>query len=344
MVPETRQTDRAFHQPDPERIARERRGLWIACTLEVAGLLVFVAIFNFIVPGWGNRLTGASLIFLGLLMSLIPAALWLLFFYQQDRLEPEPKQKIVNVFVLGGLVTAAVAQPLLSGAFAVNEWLYSSWIVQLLGGILLVGVVQELVVYLVVRYSVYGDPEFDERVDGVIYATAAGLGVATVLNFEYVIAHGGVDLGIGSMRMVVNALAHGSFAGVLGYFMGQARFEKTPAYYLPAGFGLAATLNGLFFFVEDRVAGNGFVVNTWNSLLFATVVAGLTLAAVFWLINRANEETMRLALAPAGMGGMSPVATGPVAELTTPEPGEGSVRSDVEPFESTLPDETGGDQ
>ena len=41
-------------------------------------------------------------------------------------------------------------------------------------------------------------------------------------------------------------------AGVLGYFMGQAHFEKTPAYYMPLGGALAAVLNGLYFFLLDR--------------------------------------------------------------------------------------------
>jgi RsiW-degrading membrane proteinase PrsW (M82 family) len=98
----------------------------------------------------------------------------------------------------------------------------------------------------------FDHPEFDERVDGVIYAIAAGLGLATILNFEYVYSRNGVDLDIGSIRMVINTLAHASFAGVMGYFLGQARFEKTPVYYLPAGLTLAAVLNGLFFFLLDR--------------------------------------------------------------------------------------------
>jgi RsiW-degrading membrane proteinase PrsW (M82 family) len=149
----------------------------------------------------------------------------------------------------------------------------------------------------VVRYGIYADPEFDERVDGVIYAIAAGLGLATVLNFNYVLEHGGVDLGIGSVHVVVTALAHASFAGILGYFIGQARFEKTPVFYLPAGLALAALLNGVFFLLEDRVTTDGLSVNPWNGLLLALVMAGVSLAAVFWLVQRSNEETLRVAAA-----------------------------------------------
>ena len=287
----------AFYHPDPEHIAHNRRGFWIAALIELVGLLVFVGLFNLVFDRIGDGLNGFVLIFLGLLMSLVPAVLWLGFFYRMDRLEPEPKNKLIGVFVLGALATAAVAIPFLEGFFAIDTWLYDSFASQLVGGILLVGFVEEAVVYLVVRYGIYADPEFDERVDGVIYAIAAGLGMATVLNFNYVWAHGGVDLGIGSVRVVVTALAHASFAGILGYFIGQARFEKTPPLYLPAGLALAALLNGVFFLLEDRVTAAGLSVNPWNGLLLALVMATVSLAAVFWLVQRSNEETLRVAKA-----------------------------------------------
>lgn len=294
-MPSTPTADSAFYHPDAEHIAHNRRGFWIAALIELVGLLIFVGLFNLIFDRIGDGLNGFTLIFLGLLMSLVPAVLWLGFFYRMDRLEPEPKQKLIGVFILGALVTAGVAIPFLENFVAIDTWLYDSFASQLVGGILLVGFVEEAVVYLVVRYGIYADPEFDERVDGVIYAIAAGLGMATVLNFNYVLEHGGVDLGIGSVRVVVTSLAHASFAGILGYFIGQARFEKTPIFYLPAGLALAALLNGVFFLVEDRVTGAGLGVNPWNGLLLALVVAGVCLATVFWLVNRSNEETLRVA-------------------------------------------------
>src|SRR5690606_34230165 len=136
------------------------------------------------------------------------AALWLAIFYRLDRLEPEPKHMVLNVYLVGALLTAALHGPILQGVFNVNQWLYNNWWSHLLGGILVVGFLEQFIVYLAVRYVIFDDPEFDERVDGVIYAVAAGLGVATILNFNYVLQHGGVDLNIGSIRMVVHALAH----------------------------------------------------------------------------------------------------------------------------------------
>jgi len=278
-----------------EKVARNRRGLWISVIIALLGLLAFVAVFNLVVPGFGAELDGAPLILLGLVFSVIPAALWLVVFYRMDRLELEPKRMVFNVFLIGALVAAALHAPILNGIFAVNDWLYSSWWSQLLGSIVIIGMVEQAFVWAIVRYTVFSSPEFDERVDGVIYAIAAGLGVATVLNFQYVLSRGGVDLDIGSIRMVVTAMAQASFAGVLGYFIGQARFERTPVYYMPMGLTITAVISGLFAFLLDRTSGGALNAFPWTDLLFAAIVAVVSMGIVFWLIARANEETLRLA-------------------------------------------------
>jgi len=136
---------------------------------------------------------------------------------------------------------------------------------------------------------------------------AAGLGVATVTNFNYVLRHGGVDLDMGSIRMVVNTLGFASFAGVLGYFIGQARFEKTPLYYVPGGLAIAATLTGLYFFLLDRVGGSGLAASAWRDLVLAAVVAVATTAAVGWLVQRTNAETRRVARLTASGDAWEPI-------------------------------------
>ena len=280
---------------EPTRKSRNRRGLWFAVIIALAGLLAFVAVFNLVIPNW-RWPRRRPLIGLGFSSPWFLPSLALLF-YRRDRLEPEPKQMVFNVFLLGIFVTAALHAPILDGVFAVNEWLYANWWSQLLGNILVIGFVEQVIVWGIVRYTVFSHPEFDERVDGVIYAIAAGLGVATVLNFQYVLSRGGVDLSIGSIRMVVTSMAQASFAGVLGYFIGQARFERTPVYYMPLGLTVAATINGLFAFLLERTSAGALNSYPWTDLLLAAAVAAISMAVVFWLIARANEETLRLAQA-----------------------------------------------
>ena len=260
-----------------------------------------------------------TLVVLGVILSVVPAAIWLAIFYRADRAEPEPKQLVITVYLAGLLVAVALNQLVLNVIFDVESWMFDFWWSQFFGEILIVGFLSMGAVYLVVRFLVFMQPEFDERMDGIIYAVAAGLGVATVSNFNYVLSHGGVDLDIGSIRMVVNTLGFASFAGVLGYFMGQARFEKTPLYYVPGGLVIAATLTGLYFFLLDRVGGSGMSSSAWRDLILAAVVAVASTAAVGWLVQRSNAETRRLSRLAASGDAWEPLPAAeaaPVAEVT----------------------------
>ncbi len=303
--------------PNPATGARrvgERPGMWRAALWALLGLLAFVAFFNWLLPDIGDNLNEGGLITLGLLFSVVPALLWLVISYRLDEREPEPKRVVLAVYAVALLLTAALYPAVVQGLYQVDSWLYVTWWGQLLGEVLLVGALSMGIVYAAVRVVVYATPEFDERLDGIIYGMAAALGVATVVNFLYVLQHGGVDLDIGSIRMVINAMGFASFGGVLGYFLGQARFEQTPAYYLPAGVGLAAFLTGLYFFLLDRTASGPFGGDGWRDLLLAAFLALLAIAAVAYLVNRTNEETSRVAGLTAAGDAWTPIA--PVATVT----------------------------
>jgi RsiW-degrading membrane proteinase PrsW (M82 family) len=274
------------------KVTRDRRGLWQAGVIEVVALVAFVALVAWIAPRLPPTLEGTPLILAGIILAVIPALIWLVFFYQQDRLEPEPKRYVIGVFILGALLASAVALPVIEDLFQVQDWLYRSTWVYVLGSILIIGFTEEFLKYAAVRYTVYPSTEFDERVDGVVYATAAGLGFATMLNFHYVVDNNGVALGVGAIRIAIIALAHASFAGVMGYFLGQAKFEDKGPWYLPLGLTLTAVLNGLFFYVQDVATRRGIEFNPWNGMIAAVVIALATFAVVFFLIRSANRETL----------------------------------------------------
>jgi RsiW-degrading membrane proteinase PrsW (M82 family) len=279
------------------KVTKERPGTWRAGLGLIVGQLAFVLIVELLVTLLKPTLTGWALFLTGLVLAVIPALIWLVFFYQQDRLEPEPKGYVLSVFILGALLAQGVGTPLLEDVFQVSRWLPTGAWVNILGSILVVGVVQEFLKYAAVRYSIYPLAEFDERADGVIYGTAVGLGYATMLNINYVVASGGVNLQAGVIRIVVTALAQASFSGLSGYFLGRAKFEDEPAWWLPSGVALAAVLNGLFTYVRGEItttalslSGGGF--NPWPGLILAAAVAGVTFGALFYLIRRANKITL----------------------------------------------------
>ena len=267
--------------------SQHRDSIWQADLISLGLLIVFVlAVFG--LEAWVKPVfTQSSLILTGVILALIPAVLWLAFFYRRDRLEPEPKTMVIQVFFLGGLLAAAIGTPLLNNVFQISEWLNTNFWTRLLGGILVIGFTQEFLKYAAVRWTVYKSEEFDEPVDGIIYATATGLGYAAMLNLQFVVESGGVDLGAGVIRITIVSLAHASFAGVVGYFLGIEKFQERPAWFTSLGVVIAAVLNGVFFTLRSTLTTSGFSqANTWLGFILAAVLAGVTTYFLSTAISR----------------------------------------------------------
>jgi RsiW-degrading membrane proteinase PrsW (M82 family) len=279
------------------KVTRARPSVWRAGLGYILGQVAFVLIVDALIALVDPVLTGWPLVTAGVGVAVVPALIWLGLFYQQDRLEPEPKGYVLTVFILGAILAQGVGIPLLKEVFAVQRWLPLEPWSNVVGAILVVGITQEFLKYAAVRYSIYETVEFDERIDGVVYATAAALGYATMLNVHYVVANEGVNLQAGVIRIVVTALAQASFAGLSGYFLGRAKFEEEPIWWLPSGLALAAVLNGLFTVARGeltttrlQLTGGGF--NPWPGLVLATVVALATFGGLYYLMRRANRITL----------------------------------------------------
>lgn len=269
----------------------ERKHIWRDEFVLIVSMIVFVGVVYALDNAIQPVFTPNALLLTGAFLSLVPAGIWLVFFYLQDRAEPEPKSFVLAIFALGALLAAAIGIPLLENVFRISNWIYRDTLAAILGGILVVGFTQEYLKYAAVRYSIYNSDEFDEPTDGVIYATAAGLGYATVLNINFVVSNGGVDLGAGVIRIAVVALAQASFAGVTGYFLGRAKFESEPIWWMPLGITLAATFNGLFHWLlgvltRPTITLTGATSNVWMGLVLAALVAFGTSGVILWLVRQ----------------------------------------------------------
>lgn len=275
----------------------ERKHVWRDEILLIVSLIVFVGIVYTLDGALQPAFTSSTLLLTGVFLAIVPAAIWLVFFYLQDRAEPEPKGFVLGVFALGALLAAGVGIPLVNNVFRTSHWIYTDTLTTILGGILVVGFTQEFLKYAAVRYSIYNSGEFDEPTDGVIYATAAGLGYATVLNIQFVVSNGGVDLGAGVIRIAVVALAQAAFSGITGYFLGRAKFESEQIWWMPLGITLAAIFNGIFNWLQGivtqpRITLSGTTTNTWMGLVLASAVALATTGLILWLVRR-NLKSMQ---------------------------------------------------
>lgn len=277
------------------KVVRNRSSLWWASLAGLAGLVAFVALVAFLAGLTRPHLQGLGLVLAGVILSLVPALVWGALFYIQDVQEPEPKQVVLSVFLLGALLARAVGMPVVNDLFRVPQWINAGPLYHILAAVLVVGFTQQFLIYAAVRYSVFNSAEFDERVDGVVYGTAAALGYATMLNVQYVVASGGLDLVSGIIRITVTALALASFGGLSGYFLGRCKFEDEPLWWMPAGLTLAAVLDGLFTYVRGEITttaiglkGGGY--NPWPGLLLGAAVTVVTFGVLFYLMQRLERS------------------------------------------------------
>jgi RsiW-degrading membrane proteinase PrsW (M82 family) len=230
---------------------------------------------------------------LAALMASIPAVLWLAFFYLMDRHEPEPKQLVAGVCVLGALIAAPLADFVQSQAvpplalavhglspFSLDRIVYA---------VLIVGLSQEMCKYAVVRYTIYMSREFDEPMDGIVYMMACGTGFAVWVNYHRLSGQNHeVYLSIGAAQAVVTTLAHASFAGLLGYVMGRAKFSRRSApvrgILLMLGLLGSAALNGQFTLVENWVLQRGLAQHPWYGVGYAALSAA-AMFGIIWLVS-----------------------------------------------------------
>ena len=272
-------------------VNKPHAGFWRAGVIQILGMALFSVIVAVIAGNLGP-LTRPAQIALGLFLAVVPSLLWLVYFYRQDRLEPEPKTHIGLVFMAALILTDFLGLRVINEWFQVGAWASTNTWISLAASILINGFVLQVCAYIAVRL-VYTGSEFDERMDGIVYGTVAGLGVATLLNLHYIIDNQGVDLAPGVINVVTTALAQASFGGLMGWFMAEDKFSNRRFWFVPLGFTIAAVLNGLFSWLINEVSAAGLAVEPLRSLILGLLVALATFGVLVWLMHFSTEVTLR---------------------------------------------------
>jgi RsiW-degrading membrane proteinase PrsW (M82 family) len=234
-------------------------------------------------------------VLLSFALAAAPALLLLRYYYRQDRARPEPKGLVFRVF-LGGVLVTLVAVPLeflvssFEGVFSPYPLLYVAF-----RAFIVAALVEEFLKRGVVLVVAFGHPSFDETVDGVVYAVVASLGFACLENIVYVM---GGTLGTALIRAVTAVPLHATASGLMGYFIGQARFAGSVARQqtlLRRGLAVAVLIHGLYDFLL-------FVAPVLGPLSFVGIVP-LLLGSFFALRRR-----IRLAIADDQRHGRAPTS------------------------------------
>jgi RsiW-degrading membrane proteinase PrsW (M82 family) len=282
----------------PPKAAYHRKGVVRSDLIAFVVLLVFVAAVVAVDRLFKPALTGPVLLLVGVVLALVPAGLWLFMFYQLDQAEPEPVSDVTKIFVVGLALASAIGIPLTNQFFHVQDWLYRNTLTTVLASIFIIGGIEAFIVFASVRFFIYDDPDFDERADGVIYGTAAGIGYATALNLQFILSNRGAALGPGEIFVAEVALAHAALGGFLGYFLGKAKMQHEPVWWLPLGFVLASLLNGLFFVLRGQFETGSISIGgdsglpSFSGLLLSGAMAIVMSALAAFLIRRDVRLTL----------------------------------------------------
>ncbi|HLL21582.1 MAG TPA: PrsW family glutamic-type intramembrane protease, partial [Kofleriaceae bacterium] len=143
----------------------------------------------------------------------------------------------------------------------------------------------------VVYWIVWRRPEFDERMDGIVYACRAGLGFALVENVMYLLFLAptvGDQLTMWILRALLAVPGHAMWTGMIGGMAARRRFDRA-GLGLFGGYLLAVAFHGAYdlaLFVQQPLQLEGHA--ELATAMFAVPIA-LTLAAFFVLRGMARN-------------------------------------------------------
>ncbi len=209
-------------------------------------------------------------------LALSPVVVLITYVYFNDRHEREPILLLIWAFVLG--VFSVLPTLLFSFGWSAlgfeldNQRLSSTFTY----AFLVVACSEEVAKFIMLRLFLYRKRAFDEPYDGIMYTMMIGMGFAAVENLLYVFGQPTyVDsLTVGGWRAITAVPAHATFAILMGYYAGKAKFAKSgKTGWLFAGLLAAVVFHGAYdFFLMQKVVP-GMVLGAFASLLVAVVLS-----------------------------------------------------------------------
>jgi len=175
-------------------------------------------------------------------IAILPVILLMVFIYRQDKYQKEPIKSLAKAFI-GGMLAIPLDILIVTGVDALlaetaiaNTVFFSAF--------LEAGIPEELSKFLIFMIFIWNDKNFDEYMDGIVYASFIGLGFACVENIEYVFMFG---FGTGVVRALLSVPGHFLFGVLLGYFLSMAKFHpEKRSTYIWTGLLSAMVAHGLF--------------------------------------------------------------------------------------------------
>lgn len=211
---------------------------------------------------------------LSTLGGVIPALVWLWFWLKEDGLHPEPKSRIMLVFLLG-MASVLLVLP-------IEKFVYS----KIPGGITFTTIalwagIEEMFKYIAGYVGALRWKDLDEPIDAVVYMITVALGFSALENSLFLsnlidVGLFGESLLTGNSRFIGATLLHVASSAIIGVMMGLSFYKKTFAkkIFLFTGIVASIVLHTIFNLLIIKLSGDIFIVfsGVWVLLIMLIVL------------------------------------------------------------------------
>lgn len=165
-----------------------------------------------------------------ILAAVLPALVIVGYIVFRDKNRREPISQVwkgVRYGVGSALLALVVGAPfsVLAEMVPVLDYTETFW-GALYGSFFMAAVPEELAKLLMLYLLLRKNPYFDERMDGIVYAVAVGMGFAGFENVLYLFENEEIWGTIGAIRALFSVPGHFCFAVFMGYYYSLAHFDK----------------------------------------------------------------------------------------------------------------------
>ncbi len=215
-----------------------------------------------------------STISLSLLGGVLPALVWLWFWLKEDKLHPEPKMRILTVFLVS-MLSVFIVLP-------IEKFIFSATFSSIsIITILLWASVEEITKYVGAYFTALRKKEMDEPIDGIIYMITAALGFSAMENTLFIfnlISTGLLSQSIitGNSRFLGATLLHVASSAAIGVMIGLAYYKKPwlKKVFLFTGIAISILLHTIFNLLIMKFEDNLFFVfaGVWVLIILLIVL------------------------------------------------------------------------
>lgn len=161
---------------------------------------------------------------------LVPSIFFMWFLYKQDKVEKEPINLLLTLFI-GGIssciISSLIIMTLKTYIPFLNDNIYSLNLMQIIIRILFViSMVEELAKFIIGYMIVWKDKNFNYLYDGILYFSYVALGFSTFENIIYQIQFNNYGLLPIFTRSITSIPAHICFGIFSGYLISIAKLES----------------------------------------------------------------------------------------------------------------------